>query len=82
MADVIRYSEAFKLQVVDEIGRGKHASLEAALRAYEIKGAETIAKCRVLKKVVAFSSCLPVSCLYPSTCSAKSAPFNPSSNVG
>jgi len=44
MTDVIRYSEAFKLQVVDEIGRGKHASLEAARRAYEIKGAETIAK--------------------------------------
>ena len=30
---VIRYSEAFKRQVVDEIARGKFSSLEAARRA-------------------------------------------------
>lgn len=40
----IRYSEAFKKQVVDEIARGKFASVEAANRAYGIRGAETVAK--------------------------------------
>jgi transposase len=39
---LIRYSEAFKLQVVDELERGKLSSIEAARRAYDIRGANTI----------------------------------------
>jgi transposase len=38
----IRYSEAFKRQVVDEIARGKFSSINRAQVAYGIKGAETI----------------------------------------
>ena len=34
----IRYSEAFKRQVVEELERGKHASLETGARAYGIRG--------------------------------------------
>ena len=44
MGDVITYSEAFKRQVVDEIGRGKHRSIEAAKCAYGIRGATTVYK--------------------------------------
>lgn len=44
MGTWIRYSEAFKLQVVDELERGKHGSIEAARRAYGIGGAATIPK--------------------------------------
>ncbi len=40
----IRYSEAFKLQVVDELERGKHGSIEAARRAYGIGGNNTVPK--------------------------------------
>jgi transposase-like protein len=39
---VIRYSEAFKRQVVGELERGKHATVSAAGRAYGIKGSETV----------------------------------------
>jgi len=39
---VIRYSEAFKRQLVDEIGRGKHRSIDAARRAYGIRGSRTL----------------------------------------
>jgi transposase len=38
----IQYSEAFKRQVVDEISRGKYTSLNAAMRAYGIRGTTTI----------------------------------------
>ena len=38
----IRYSEAFKRQVVDELERGKYGSVEAARRAYGIRGSMTV----------------------------------------
>jgi len=38
------YSEAFKRQVVGELERGKHVSIEAARRAYGIGGATTVAR--------------------------------------
>ena len=41
---VLRYSEAFKRQVVDELERGKHDSLERARRAYGIRGSMTVSK--------------------------------------
>ncbi len=44
MRTVIRYSLAFKRQVVEEIERGKHSSLEAARRAYDIRGTSTVWK--------------------------------------
>ncbi len=42
MATVIRYSEAFKRQVVGELERGKHCTMSAAMRAYGINGGETV----------------------------------------
>ena len=42
MGKSIRYSEAFKRQVVDELGRGRHRTIEAAKRAYGIRGAITV----------------------------------------
>lgn len=44
MKKVIRYSEAFKKQVVDEIARGKFASPYAAQKAYGIRGQMTVTK--------------------------------------
>ncbi len=41
---VIRYSEAFKKQVVDEIDRGKFTSPYAAQKAYGIHGQMTVTK--------------------------------------
>ena len=38
------YSEAFKRQVVGELERGKHVSIETARRAYGIGGATTVIK--------------------------------------
>ncbi len=38
----IRYGEAFKRQVVDEIEKGKFTGAHAAGRAYGIKGATTV----------------------------------------
>lgn len=38
----IRYSEAFKRQVVEEIARGKYTCARAARRAYGIGGAATV----------------------------------------
>ncbi len=38
------YSEAFKRQVVGELERGKHVSIDAARRAYGIGGAATVTK--------------------------------------
>ena len=42
MRTTVRYSEAFKRQVVGELERGKHATVSAARRAYGIKGSETV----------------------------------------
>ncbi len=39
----IRYSEAFKLQVVRDMEQGRFANVGAAGRAYGVKGAETVA---------------------------------------
>ena len=39
----IRYSEAFKRQVVDEIARGKFPSPDKARQAYGIRGMRTVA---------------------------------------
>lgn len=44
MSTTIRYSEAFKQQVVDEISRGKFSSIEQARRAYGIRGSTTVVK--------------------------------------
>ena len=44
MRDVIRYSEAFKLRVVDDVARGKYKSLNEALRKNGIRGAATLSK--------------------------------------
>ena len=38
----IRYSEAFKKQVVEELGQGKHLTPGAAQKAYGIKGTNTV----------------------------------------
>jgi len=43
MKDVIRYSEAFKLQVVREVESGKHPTCGAARSAYGIRGSATVA---------------------------------------
>lgn len=55
----IRYSEAFKLQVVREIEQGRFESAGAAGRAYGVNGSETVAfwirrygKEHLLRKVV------------------------------
>ena len=59
MRECIRYSEAFKLQVVRELEEGRHASCFAAGEAYGIGGAETVqewvrkyGKAHLLRKVV------------------------------
>jgi len=39
---VIRYSEAFKATVVDEIARGRFGSAHEASQAYGIRGKETV----------------------------------------
>jgi len=59
MDSVVRYSEAFKLQVVREIEEGKHPSCFAARERYGISGAATVARwvreygrTDLLKKVV------------------------------
>jgi transposase-like protein len=44
MATRIRYSEAFKQQVLRELSEGKFASVQAAARAYGIRGGSTIQK--------------------------------------
>jgi transposase-like protein len=38
----LRYSEAFKRRVVEELARGKHSSIEKARRAYGIRGSMTV----------------------------------------
>ena len=59
MKECIRYSEAFKLQVVRELEEGKHANCWVARQAYGIRGATTVAlwmrkygKSHLLRKVV------------------------------
>lgn len=42
MREVIRYSEAFKRQVVSELERGKYSSPAQARRAYGIRGFDTV----------------------------------------
>lgn len=42
MRATVRYSEAFKRQVVGELERGRHATIASAGRAYGIKGSETV----------------------------------------
>lgn len=44
MGTSIRYSEAFKRQVVEELDRGKHRTIESARRAYGIQGMTTVWK--------------------------------------
>lgn len=59
MKDVIRYSEAFKMQVVRELEERKIETIEEAKRVYGIRGAVTVrrwiekyGKGYLLKKVV------------------------------
>jgi transposase-like protein len=59
MDECIRYSEAFKLQVVRELEEGKHANCWAAREAYGIGGATTVqlwvrryGRTHLLRKVV------------------------------
>lgn len=42
MSTAIRYSEAFKRQVVDEVARGKFATPYKAQQAYGIRGSMTV----------------------------------------
>lgn len=42
MSTAVRYSEAFKRRVVDEIESGRHVSVSAARRAYGIRGSVTV----------------------------------------
>ena len=44
MGTVVSYSEAFKRQVVDELERGRHASIEGARRSYGIRGSMTVSR--------------------------------------
>jgi transposase-like protein len=44
MKELVTYSEAFKMQVVKEIGQGKFATISQAQKAYGIRGATTIQK--------------------------------------
>ena len=39
---ILRYSEAFKRQVVEELERGKFATISEASRVYGIRGAATV----------------------------------------
>ena len=47
---ILRYSEAFKLQVVDQIERGEFSGVTRAARSYGIKGSEGL----ILPALVAF----------------------------
>jgi transposase-like protein len=42
MKNVVRYSEAFKLRLVEDVARGKYASLEEARRRNGIRGSSTL----------------------------------------
>ena len=42
MKSVVRYSEAFKLQVVRELEQGRFGSISEARRAYGVRGSATV----------------------------------------
>jgi transposase-like protein len=44
MGEVVRYSEAFKLRLVEDVAGGKYQSLEEARRRNGIRGASTLNK--------------------------------------
>jgi transposase-like protein len=44
MRDVVRYSEAFKLRLVEEVASGAYASLDEARRRNGIRGGSTVVK--------------------------------------
>jgi transposase-like protein len=44
MKDAIRYSEAFKLRLVEEVAAGKYKSLNEASRRNGIRGCATLGK--------------------------------------
>jgi transposase-like protein len=44
MKDVIRYSEAFKLRLVEDVANGKYESLDEARRRNGIRGTSTLTK--------------------------------------
>jgi transposase-like protein len=44
MRDVVRYSEAFKLRLVEDVASGKYASLDEARRRNGIRGSTTLSK--------------------------------------
>jgi transposase-like protein len=44
MRDVVRYSEAFKLRLVEDVGNGKYKSLDEARRRNGIRGGSTLSK--------------------------------------
>jgi transposase-like protein len=44
MSEVVRYSEAFKLRLVEDAAAGKYASIDEARRRNGIRGASTLSK--------------------------------------
>ncbi|MDR1149354.1 MAG: transposase [Spirochaetaceae bacterium] len=42
MKDVVRYSEAFKLRLVEDVANGKYPSLDEARRGNGIRGGSTL----------------------------------------
>jgi hypothetical protein len=42
--EFVRYSEAFKMQVVEEVRQGKFATILQAQKACGIRGADTVQK--------------------------------------
>jgi transposase-like protein len=44
MREVVRYSEAFKLRLVEDIAAGKYKSLYEAIRRNGIRGGSTVNK--------------------------------------
>jgi transposase-like protein len=44
MNNVVRYSEAFKLRLVEDVANGKYQSLDEAMRRNGIRGGSTLSK--------------------------------------
>jgi transposase-like protein len=44
MREVVRYSEAFKLRLLEDIAGGKYTSLDEARRRHGIRGTATVSK--------------------------------------
>ena len=44
MKEVVRYSEAFKMSIVEKVGRGMYASISEAQRKNGIRGSATLVK--------------------------------------